>query len=117
MILGFVEVPSNETVNLGSVEHVVFRCRHTSSEATISWRVNGLPVGQFPDIRTVSVSENGNIVDTLTIPAELEYNGTVVECLAIFIDGSPTERTPAATIIFTITSPTNAPGIVPSIYK
>ena len=50
-------------------------------------------------------------VYTLTIPAEPQYNGTVVECLAIFFDGSPTEVTPIATILFTTTnSPTTLPG-------
>ena len=64
----------------------------------------------------------------LIIPAELQYNGTVVECLAVFLDGTPTERTPIATILFTTTnlptvtttsSPTTSPtiesGITPSI--
>ena len=70
MILGFAEVPFNETINLGSMEQVVFRCRHASSEATITWLVNGPSVVQLPDIRLVFVNENGNIVYTLTIPAE-----------------------------------------------
>jgi hypothetical protein len=65
--------------------------------------VNGLAIGQFPDIRPGSVNESGTIVYTLTIPAEPQYNGTVVECVAVFLDGSPTEETPAATIFFTPT--------------
>ena len=108
---GFAEVPANVTVELGT-PLPLSRCRHISSEAIITWRVNGSPVGQFPDIRSGSVNENGNRVDTLTIPAELQYNGTVVECLALFLDGSPTEVTPIATILFTTTnSPTTLPGI------
>ncbi|MCG8621400.1 MAG: hypothetical protein MJE68_05270, partial [Proteobacteria bacterium] len=58
------------------------RCRHTSSDAFISWRVSGSPSGQFPDIRSGSINEDGFIVNTLNIPAEPQYNGTVVECVA-----------------------------------
>ena len=101
MILGFAEVPFNEIINLGSVEQVVLRCRHTSSEAIIGWRVNGSTIGRFPDIISGSVNENGAVIYTLTIPARSEYNGTVVVCIAIFMDGNPTESTPPA--ILTIT--------------
>ena len=45
------------------------------------------------------MNESGNIVHTLTIPAEPQYNGTVVECVAFFFDGSPTEISPAATLL------------------
>ena len=89
------------------------RCRHNVSDAFITWRVNGSSVGQFPDIRTGFVNENGNIVDTLTIPAELQYNGTVVECVAAFFNGPPSEVTPEATIIFV---PANLSTIVPGIH-
>ena len=70
--------------------------------------MNGSPLGQFPDIRSGSVIENDNIVYTLTIPAELQYNGTEVECVAFFINGSPTEESPPATLLFTPT--TRPPG-------
>ena len=111
----FAEVPSNMIVELGTPPPPL-RCRHTASEAIITWRVNGLPLGQFSDIISGSVNENGNRVDTLTIPAELQYNGTEVVCVAVFLDGSPTERTLTATILlFTTTSPTIAPGISPLI--
>ena len=103
---GFAEIPANVTVELGTATPPV-RCRHTSSGAFISWRVNGLAVGQFPDIRSGSVNESGNIVRTLTIPAEPQYNGTVVECVAFFVDGSPIEVTPAAILLFT-RSPTDS---------
>ena len=89
------------TVELGT-ETPPSRCRHTSSDANIAWLVNGSPSGQFPDIRSGSINENGNRVATLTIPAEPQYNGTVVECLAVFLDGSPIEVSPAATINFTL---------------
>lgn len=103
MILGFAEVPSNEIyiINLGSVKQVVFRCRHTSSEAIIGWRVNGSSVVQFPNISSGSINENGNVVYTLTIPTRSKYNGTMVVCVAHFIDGNPPESTPPATLTIT----------------
>ena len=91
------------TVELGTATPPC-RCRHMTSDAHISWRVNGSPSGRFPDIRPGSVNEDGTIVDTLTIPAEPQYNGTVVECVAVFFDGSPTEVSPPATILFIPTS-------------
>ena len=109
----FAEIPSSVVVELGAATPR-FRCRHTSSEVLIFWRVNGLPSRDFPDIRSGSVNESGNIVHTLTVPAEPQYNGTEVVCLAVVFDGvTPiTEVTPAATIIFLYTPPT-PPTIVP----
>ena len=94
---GFAEVPANVMVELGTAIPPC-RCQHTSSDADIIWRVNGSSVGRFPDIRSGSVNEDGNRVDTLTIPAEPQYNGTVVVCVAILFNGSR-ETTPAATIL------------------
>ena len=119
MFAGFAEIPVNVTVELGTATPPC-RCRHMTSDAHISWRVNGSPSGRFPDIRPGSVNEDGTIVDTLTIPAEPQYNGTVVECVAVFFDGSPNEVSPPATILFTTTdslpgtthfeiNPTNTP--------
>ena len=96
---GFAEVPANVMVELGT-ETPPFRYRHMILGASIIWRVNGLPLEQFPEIRSGSMNESGTIVDTLTIPIEPQYNGTVVVCLAVFFDGSPTEVSPAATILF-----------------
>ena len=105
----FAEIPSSVMVELGAATPPC-RCRHTSSEVVIFWRVNGSPASDFPGISSGSVNESGNIVHTLTVPAEPQYNGTEVVCLAIFFDGvTPieTELTPAATILFlyTLTSP------------
>ena len=115
----FAEVPSSVIVELGMVPPPL-RCRHMSLEAIIVWRVNNSSVGQFPDIRSGSVYESGSIVHTLTIPAEPQYNGTEVVCVAVFIDGlTPVEVTPAATIIFTPTNspdPTTVPGITCHIF-
>ena len=77
----------------------VFRCRHLSTEADITWRVNGSSVRQFPDITTGSTNNNGAIVNILTIPATLDYNGTQAVCVAFFVNGSPPEVTPPAMLI------------------
>ena len=125
MHTGFAEIPANMTVELGTATPPS-RCRHTSLDVFITWRVNGSSFGRFPDIRSGSINEDGNIVYTLTIPAEPQYNGTVVECVAVFIDESPTEVSPPATIFITPTdsltgngtthfeiTPTNTPpGII-----
>ena len=101
LCIGFAESPSSEIIELGSKIQVMCRCRHMSPEAVIGWRVNGSSVGQFPNITTSSNDENGARVYSLTIPARSEYNMTEVVCQALFTDGSPTESTPPATLIFT----------------
>ena len=130
MPAGFAEIPANVTVELRTATPP-FRCHHTSSDADIIWRVNGSSVRRFPDIRSGSVNEDGNTVYTLTIPAEPQYNGTAVECLAILFNGSR-ETTPAATILLLFTptvslpaetthfemTPTNTPpGIICDVIK
>ena len=90
----FIESPSNISVLLGFETEAVFRCRHSTANA-ISWRVDGSPVQEFPNI-TISLS---NQLYTLTIPAMLKYNGTEVVCVALFIGGSHLdEDTPPATL-------------------
>ena len=101
IFIGFAEIPTSEMIELDGVEQAVCRCRHRSPDAIIGWRVNGSSLGQFPDITTGSINENGSLVYTLTIPARSDYSGMVVVCLALFTDGSPTESTPPATVIFT----------------
>ena len=60
-------------------------------------------MGQNPptDITPGTIrDDNDNLVNTLTIIARPEYNGTEVECVAVFSGGSPTEVTPS--VILTI---------------
>ena len=99
---GFAEQPSPMLLKLGREDKAVFRCRHLSSEAIIGWRVNGSPPGhgQFSIVTPSSVSENSNLVYTLTIPARIEYNGTEVVCLAISLDGPlDLESTPPVALV------------------
>ena len=81
----------------------VFRCRHRSTEAFITWLVNGSSSGQFPGIIAGSIRDdvNGNIVSTLMIPARSEYNGTEVVCEAFFLNGLPPESTVTVLLIVT----------------
>ena len=94
----FAEYPVNITLPTGSETNAVFRCQHQSLEAIIDWRVNGLPRRRFPNITISAISENGIIVDLMVIPARVEYNGTEVECVAIFMNGSQPKVTPPATL-------------------
>ena len=88
--------PTNITLLLVSEDEGIFKCRHHSLDRDIIWRVNGSTVRHFANIILPgSISENGSLIDTLTIPARPEYNGTEVVCLAS-IDGSMSERTPTA---------------------
>ena len=85
----------------GIEKNALFKCRHQVQDANIGWRINGTSIGQYLDITRGVVPENDSLVEILTIPALLEYNGTTVVCLAFFIDGSPPESTPAVTLTIT----------------
>ena len=79
----------------------VFRCQHSTADI-IGWSVNGSLVGRRPppDISLGLVDDiNGNLVDTLTISARPEYNGTEVVCVARFDNGSPDEQTKPAILL------------------
>ena len=82
--------------------NVVFRCRHQRIDTVIRWQINGSSSRLYPDVMDGFFRDsNGTRVDTLTIPAIPEYNGTEVVCVATFIDGSPRELTPPADLIIT----------------
>ena len=72
----------------GVQTEAVFRCQHSTADA-ISWRVNGRPVREFPNITVAPIS---TLESTLTIPVRAEYNGTEVVCVALFIGGSPPDE-------------------------
>lgn len=83
--------------NIG--REVTFRCRHPRAE-TIRWRVNDTLISWSnppPNITPSTIrDDNNNFVFTLTIVARLEYNQTMVVCVARFDDGSPDVTTEAA---------------------
>ena len=98
MYIEFIEVPSPVTLEIGSGS-AMFRCSHQLADG-IGWRLNGLPVRDFPNITTGSTNENGAVVVTLSIPARSQYNGTEVVCVA-FILGESSELTPPITLLLT----------------
>ena len=83
-------------------EEAIFRCQNLGA-VFVFWRVNGSMVTQNPppDITPATTrDENNQLVNTLTIVAHLEFNGTEVECGAILRDGS-TILTPSVELLIT----------------
>ena len=79
----------------------MFRCGHSTAD-TIRWKVNGSLVGRnTPNLLITTYDDSGNVVDTLTITAQPEYNGTEVVCVARFDNGRPEEKTNPAELIGT----------------
>ena len=100
----FAESPSSVTIEVenGVERDAVFRCRHQGRDAVISWLMNGSSSRLYPGaVDSFIRDSNGTRVDTLTIPAIPEYNGTEVVCVANLFDGSPIEVTPPAHLIIT----------------
>ena len=66
-------------------ERAVFRCRPTSRDSEIHWRVDGMPVGLNPPLEIdpgYERDENENLVGTLTITATPNYNNSEVVCVS-----------------------------------
>ena len=68
-----------------------FQCQHPQAVA-IGWRVNGTSLN-MANLQNISTATT-NDVTILTISTLLVYNGTTVECVATFIDGSSPQFTP-----------------------
>ena len=88
----FTEIP--RTLNVTAGIQAMFRCQHSDAD-TLAWRVNNRSIRQSP-LRGLSQSQDRS---TLTIIALPEYNGTLVECLALYFDGSPPDSAPPAYLI------------------
>ena len=92
-IVAFVITPSPLTV---AVEQgtATFQCHHPLADV-ISWRVNGisLSIAALPNVSTASVVTPNGVAVILSVGTLLDYNGTTVECIATFIDGSPPQLT------------------------
>lgn len=86
----FTEVP--QTVNVTAGNDAVFRCLHSDAEF-YGWRIDGRSA------RTANLSEVSVQSNMLTILALPEYNGTVVECIALYSDGTPSQTSPPALLI------------------
>ena len=94
---GFVEEPLSLNVTIG--EEAVFHCEHRSADATF-WRINGTSLIDFPGLHDDFIDENIGRFNTLTVAALLEYNTTIVQCVAILLsDSSQQELTPTAILL------------------
>ena len=94
--------PTGLTVAQGQV--ATFHCQHSTADV-IGWRLNDTALNGHDSsfVRSVASStshSDGVIRYTLTIAALPEYNQTEIECVALFLDGSPVEYTD--TVILTI---------------
>ena len=74
-------------------EEAVFQCKHPTTD----WRVNGTLLGHPPPPDIILGTEDGTLVETLTVIAYPQYNGTVVECEAVF-RSAPPELSPAVVL-------------------
>ena len=77
-------------------EVATFVCQHLSCDA-ITWRVNGKLLNRI-NLPDITISSNGTI-RLLSIGTLLEYNGTTVECVAVFLDGTPPLSTLPVTLL------------------
>ena len=81
-------------------ENAVFRCRHPNA-SIIRWRRDGELLGRNlpPDITPGTERDINNfLVQTLTIVAGPQYNGTEIVCVAKFDNGNQDEMTPPVTL-------------------
>ena len=80
-----------------------FQCQHSLADV-ISWRVNGMPLSTAANFFNISVIRfsgvNGVSTNILSIGTLLVYNGTTIECVAIFIDGSSLPQYTAPVALF-----------------
>ena len=81
----------------------MFTCETVGDVTT--WRVNGISLESLPpEIRSdvvvsVTNTDEGTVVEELTIPARAEYNGTRVQCLVGIFGGSSDESENATLMI------------------
>ncbi|CAI7999225.1 hypothetical protein GBAR_LOCUS2659 [Geodia barretti] len=106
-----VHAPESTTVFLS--QRAVFTCE--TRGGITSWRVNGtqreilLPEIRSDLVVSESTTPEGHSVQTLTIPARPQYNGTRIQCLSVII-GGPVVESDNATL--TIPGP---PRAVPNL--
>ena len=97
-MIGFVEEPLSQTLTAYPPKMLAtFRCHHESSQARITWLING---SLFRDTRQSDIEStyitHGNESETgiLTIPNNPQYNGTQIVCEASLV--ASREVTPVA---------------------
>ena len=99
LYVDFSRFPESQNVGLGL--DAVFHCQHRGA-LSIGWLVNGVPENRLNDSGMFIKSgnyrdEDNSLVYTLTILARPEYNETVVECVATFLDSLP-QKSPLVTL-------------------
>ena len=84
-----LHAPRNQTVFLNQL--AVFTCE--TDGGINGWSVNGTLLEELPlaiemdlEITSVNTAE-GTRLESLTIPAKAEYNGTTVSCFALRVGG------------------------------
>ena len=85
------------TVAVGTT--ATFNCYHPTADI-ISWRVNGTGLGSFhpENVTVMGYVSDGIYRLKLIIDALPVYNGTTVQCLAIFFDDLVPEMSPELTL-------------------
>ena len=86
-----LQAPESTVVFLN--QSAVFTCETVGG--ALSWVVNGTQREVLPDeirrdlmIISETINDGGSTVQSLTIPARAEYNGTRVQCLVFSLSGS-----------------------------
>ena len=90
---GFLISPAPLIVAVGT--EAVFQCQHLNSDY-VTWRINGIALRDFPDI--VDIRHSGS-VSSLTITACPEYNGTMVECVAVIVGNTVLQEVASALMV------------------
>ena len=77
-----------------------FQCQHPLADG-ISWHLNGTSLNRasLANVSTDSQSQGSAVTYTLSIGTLIEYSQTTVECVAAFIDGSPSQFTEPVTLL------------------
>ena len=76
----------------------VFKCQHSLCDF-VNWVVNKTSSDKLPNV-TESIQNEGNILTYLLSFDNLDgYNQSEIQCLAVFVDGSPTLFTEPATLL------------------
>ena len=82
----FIFTPSP---NIGVYQLARYQCLVDHSGVTVTWFVNGTASDYLEVIKLGVVTSGGSQHSNLTIPGYLQYNNTVVRCLASgFVDDS-----------------------------
>ena len=83
---------SPESQNLTEDTMAIFQCQHPDADG-INWRINGSTLRDLPE--GVETDRNSNGTFILTITALPNYNQTVIECVALFINFPSEDTDPA----------------------